>query len=80
MEKVLQQILAELKELRQGQEALRADVTGLQEGQARLEKGLKRLENGQAAIRKEIKAVWQDIKKLDDRLEKQEKTTRALLP
>lgn len=54
MEKVLQQILAELKEMRQGQDALCADVTGLQEGQARLEKG-------QDAQGQELKALRADM-------------------
>lgn len=72
MEEVLQQILAELKELRQGQEALRADVTGLQEGQARLEKGQEALradvtglQQGQEAQGQELKALCSDVARLD---------------
>lgn len=65
MEKVLQQILEKLNNmdnrlsnLEQGQEALRADVTGLQEGQARLEKG-------QESQGQELKALRSDVARLE---------------
>ncbi|MEW6447447.1 MAG: hydrolase [Bacillota bacterium] len=59
--------------LEQGQQELRSSVNNLQEAQIRLEKGQKRLEKGQKDIIKQLDAVWKDIKKLDDRLELQEK-------
>ncbi|MBO8128560.1 MAG: hydrolase [Peptococcaceae bacterium] len=106
MEKVLEQILAELKELRQGQDELRREqiaqgqrLERLEKGQAALEKGqavlekgqatlekgqaaleerLIRLENGQKKIRKELCYIWDDIKKLDNRLTNQEEKLQTL--
>ncbi len=55
---ILQQILDELKELKQGQ--------------VKLEQGQAELKHGQKEIRQELKYVWDDIKKLDQRLTEQE--------
>jgi DNA repair ATPase RecN len=69
----LERVESGLQTLEQGQQELRSSVNNLQEAQIRLEKGQKRLEKGQKDIIKQLDAVWKDIKKLDDRLELQEK-------
>ena len=50
----------------------------LTEGQAKLEAGQAKLEAGQKAIRNELKYVWEDIKKIDNRLSAQEEETYML--
>jgi len=78
VEEVLKQILNKLESLEQGQQEIRADVADLKAGQAKLEAGQKKLEQGQREIRKELKFIWEDIKKIDNRLTIQEQETLKL--
>ena len=66
-------VLQELKTLKEGQQKL-------EEGQQKLEEGQQKLEEGQKEIRKELNFVWEDIKRIDNRLEKQEVKIRKVLP
>lgn len=72
MEKVLNQILDELKTLNQrfggldeGQKELQKDVQALKSGQGKLQKDV-------TGTRNELGYVWDDIKKIDARLSTQE--------
>ena len=85
MEEILKQILSELNSLKegqtkieQGQEQLVQGQKQLEQGQKRLEQGQKRLEQGQEDIRSELRYIWDDIKKIDARLTKQEEETNFL--
>jgi uncharacterized phage infection (PIP) family protein YhgE len=85
MEDILKQILEKLESLEQGQQEIRADIADLkagqaklEAGQAKLEAGQRKLEQGQREIRKELKFIWEDIKKIDNRLTIQEQETLKL--
>lgn len=54
-------------------EKLEWDVGSLKDGQIKLE-------DGQREIRKELNYVWDDIKRIDSRLEKQETKIRKISP
>ena len=54
-------------------EKLEWDVGSLKDGQIKLE-------DGQREIRKEINYVWDDIKRIESRLEKQETKIRKISP
>lgn len=56
------------------------ELKTLKEGQQKLEEGQQKLEEGQKEIRKELNFVWEDIKRIDNRLEKQEVKIRKVLP
>lgn len=71
MEEILKQILSELSSLKEGQSRLEL-------GQEQLGQGQKRLEKGQDDIRSELHYIWDDIKKIDARLTKQEEETYVL--
>ncbi|SHJ99584.1 hypothetical protein [Paramaledivibacter caminithermalis] len=82
---LLYQILNELKtiksdisDLKTGQSKLEKGMTNLEKGQAKLEKSVANLEKGQQEIKKEISFMWEDIKRLDNRLTKQEQQTYLL--
>ncbi|MDN5313553.1 MAG: hypothetical protein PWQ68_2527 [Thermoanaerobacteraceae bacterium] len=66
MEEILKKILEKV-------DGIENSVTELKEGQKRLEERQANLEEGQKEIRKEIKFIWDDIRKLDNRLFAQEK-------
>ncbi|MCM8710494.1 hypothetical protein M2651_05575 [Clostridium sp. SYSU_GA19001] len=79
MEQILKQILEKLnsmetdiKELKAGQAKLEKGQAKLEAGQAKLEAGQAKLEKGQQEIKAELKFMWDDIKKLDNRLSAQE--------
>ena len=68
-------------------EKLEGDVGGLkdsqrklEDGQRKLEDGQRKLEDGQREIRKELNYVWDDIKRIESRLEKQEIKIRKIAP
>ena len=73
-------VLQELKTLKEGQQKLEEGQQKLEEGQQKLEEGQQKLEEGQKEIRKELNFVWEDIKRIDNRLEKQEVKIRKVLP
>ena len=54
-------------------EKLEGDVGSLKDGQIKLE-------DGQREIRKELNYVWDDIKRIESRLEKQETKIRKISP
>ena len=54
-------------------EKLEWDVGSLKDGQIKLE-------DGQREIRKELNYVWDDIKRIESRLEKQETKIRKISP
>ena len=62
-----QLVLEKLEILTRGQKRLEDRVANLEAGQ-------KKLEKGQKQIRKELRFVWDDIKKLDNRIAKLEET------
>lgn len=72
-------VLRELKGLKKDVGGLEKGQQNLEEGQRNLEKrqgnledGQKRLEKGQREIKRELSFIWDDIKKIDNRLEEQE--------
>ncbi|MDN5303081.1 MAG: hypothetical protein PWQ60_2595 [Thermoanaerobacteraceae bacterium] len=85
MEEILKKILEKVDgiensvtELKEGQKRLEERQAKLEEGQKRLEERQVKLEEGQKEIRKELKFIWDDIKKIDNRLIAQEKITSNL--
>ena len=78
-------VLEELSGLREGQRSLEEGQSKLEEGQTRLELRQGKLESRQNSMEKDIKEIknvqkfmWEDIKKLDNRLGKQEEKVRRL--
>ncbi|KUK41671.1 MAG: Uncharacterized protein XD69_0280 [Clostridia bacterium 62_21] len=69
MEETLRRILDGLKELQQGQEALRKDVAGLQQGQARLEEGFESLRTDVSNLQQGQQALQKQVTRLELRLE-----------
>lgn len=47
-------------------------LSNLEEGQTSLEQNFVKLEEGQEEIKKELKYIWDDIKRIDQRLSQQE--------
>ncbi len=68
MEKVLEQILSELKEVKQGQAQLFEGQTRLEEGQKQLEAGQKQLETGQKQLEVQVSLNTAKIDRMDREL------------
>ena len=58
--------------LEQGQKSLQDDVSGLKEGQKNLEGEVKGIKKVLREIKRDQKFMWGDIKRIDNRLAKQE--------
>ena len=85
-DKILQQILSELKELKsgqaetnkrldgleQGQTETRKDIAKLHEGQVRLEKGQRELANSIENVDYKLGQVWKDVIHIEGNLRKHE--------
>lgn len=78
MEQMLKQILDELKGIKENQIQTNQRLDKLEKGQTTLEIGQTKLEQGQQEIKRELRYMWDDIKRLDSRLAKQEKETALL--
>ncbi len=59
---------------------LESDVGGLKTDVGSLKSDLGSLKEGQKGIRKELRFVWDDLKRIDRRLEKQESKIKQVLP
>jgi len=62
-----------LGNLEEGQIKLEGRLNNLEEGQRKLEKG-------QEDIKRELRYIWDDIKRIDNRLEKQEIKLKKVSP
>lgn len=92
MEKILQQILQELRDLRQGQGAqgqelkaqgqrldqIEAELQEVKKDTAEISTELQEVKKDTREIKKELRYVWEDIKKIDNRLSTQEKTVENI--
>lgn len=75
MEKILNQILTEVKSIKVSQDRMESQITTLDERQTRFETTLKRQGQDILSIKKDVKDIktelgyaWDDIKKIDSRL------------
>jgi len=76
-----------LGNLEEGQIKLEGRLNNLEEGQIKLEgrlnnleEGQRKLEKGQEDIKRELRYIWDDIKRIDNRLEKQEIKLKKVSP
>jgi predicted nuclease with TOPRIM domain len=77
-EKFQELVLQQLKILTDGQHRLESRLTSVEDRIISLEKGQQELFDGQKKIENQLDHIWKDIKKLDDRISRQEEETALL--
>jgi len=70
--KILEALSADIAGLKEGQSSMQADIAGLKKGQSSMQSDIASLKTGQEEIKTELRAVWDDIKRLDKRLTAQD--------
>ena len=68
MEQILAQILSELQALREGQSRQGEDLASLKKDVSSLKKDVSSLKTDVSEIKVELRFVWEDVKKIDNRL------------
>ena len=68
MEQILAQILSELQALREGQSRQGEDLASLKKDVSSLKKDVSSLKKDVSEIKVELRFVWEDVKKIDNRL------------
>jgi len=68
MEQILTQILSELQALREGQTRHEEDLASLKKDVSEVKRDVSEVKKDVSQVKIELRFVWEDVKKLDNRL------------